>query len=177
MRPGDQRQSRRPATAQSQRSTGPAGRSERSYLGDVHDGVAAERSGRGQVIETQKSRDDTVLINPANHGSVHEEDDAVLIHCNAWRLKSHPMENMHQLFCLSVIQCDDHGAKWQLSTIYCNAVLRTTMKSVFKVIFNQPWRTIRLELTQWQLKINQCIFISLHQTTKQVSQANLCIYK
>lgn len=58
-------------------------RSKRWYLRDVHHCITAERSGRGQVIEAQKSRDDTILINSANHGAIHKEDYTVLIHRNA----------------------------------------------------------------------------------------------
>lgn len=56
-----------------------------SYLRNVHDGVAAEGSGRGQVVEAQQSGDNAVLINPANHGPIHKEDYTVLIHRNACR--------------------------------------------------------------------------------------------
>lgn len=66
-------------------STGQCTVPERSYLRDVHHSITAERSGRGQVIESQKGGDDTILINPANHGPIHKEDYAVLIHGNACR--------------------------------------------------------------------------------------------
>lgn len=60
-------------------------RSERSYLRNVHHSVTAEGPGRGQVIEAQQDRDDTILVNPANHGPIHKEDYAILINCNACR--------------------------------------------------------------------------------------------
>lgn len=60
-------------------------RRSKRYLRDVHHSIAAEGSGRGQVIEAQQSRDDAVLINPTNHGPVHKEDYAVLIHRYSWK--------------------------------------------------------------------------------------------
>lgn len=59
--------------------------SQGSYLRNVHHSVAAEGSGRGQVVEAQQSGDNAVLINPANHGPIHKEDYTVLIHRNACR--------------------------------------------------------------------------------------------
>lgn len=58
-------------------------RSKMSYLRDVHHSITAEGSGRGQVIKSQESRDDTILVDSANHGPIHKEDYAVLIHSNA----------------------------------------------------------------------------------------------
>lgn len=60
-------------------------RSARSYLRDVHHCVAAEGSGRGQVVEAQESGDDSILVNSADHGPIHKEDYAVLIDGNACR--------------------------------------------------------------------------------------------
>lgn len=59
--------------------------SQRSYLRNVHHCVAAEGSGRGQVVEAQQGRDDTVLVNPANHAPIHKEDYAILIYGYACR--------------------------------------------------------------------------------------------
>lgn len=81
----DQGYSRRLGYVERQEDACRLPRSERSYLRDVHHSITAERSGRGQVIEAQKCRDDTILINPANHGPIHKKDYAVLIHRNACR--------------------------------------------------------------------------------------------
>lgn len=50
------------------------------YLRNVHHRVTAQRSCRGQVVETQQRRDDSVLIDSADHGAVHEENSAVFVH-------------------------------------------------------------------------------------------------
>jgi len=58
-----------------------------SYLRDVHHRVTAQGSGGGEVVEAQKGGNDPVLVDPTDHGPVHEEDDAVLIHRDAYTLK------------------------------------------------------------------------------------------
>ena len=54
-----------------------------SHLRDVHHGVTAQGAGGGEVVEAQQGGDDAVLVDPTDHGAVHEEDDAVLIHGDA----------------------------------------------------------------------------------------------
>ena len=54
-----------------------------SHLRDVHDGVTAEGPSGGEVVEAKEGGDDAVLVDPTDHGAVHEEDDAVLVHGDA----------------------------------------------------------------------------------------------
>ena len=54
-----------------------------SHLSDVHHGVTAQGAGGGEVVEAQEGGDDAVLVDPTDHGAVHEEDDAILIHGDA----------------------------------------------------------------------------------------------
>lgn len=54
------------------------------YLWDIHDGVAAQGSCGGQVVEAEQRGDDSVLIDAPDHGAVHEEYGPVLVYRNAY---------------------------------------------------------------------------------------------
>lgn len=54
-----------------------------SYLRNVHNRVTAERPSRCQVIGTQHSGDDPILINPPDHGAIHKVNQSKLVHGDA----------------------------------------------------------------------------------------------
>lgn len=54
-----------------------------SHLIDVHAAVTSQRSGRCQVIGTEESGDDAVLVHLTDCGAVNKINQAILVHGDA----------------------------------------------------------------------------------------------
>ncbi len=54
------------------------------YLSNMHAGITGQRTSRCEVIRPQKCWDDAIPVYFPDHGTVHEVDEPVLIHSNAY---------------------------------------------------------------------------------------------
>lgn len=53
-----------------------------SHLGHVHAGVTAQWPDGSEVIGAQQGGDDSILVNLADHGSIDEVHESILVHCD-----------------------------------------------------------------------------------------------
>ncbi len=70
------------------------------YLSDMHAGITGQRTSRCEVIRPQKCWDDAIPVYFPDHGTIHEVNEPVLIHSNAyvergqmWQLQ---IDTLHQ---------------------------------------------------------------------------------